>query len=149
MGSTSDNSMHKCWSIFISHSNKHNKIIETGVEEAVLHWSGKSFYAVWTTLSVWKATARGLAIFRRLKVHRPYCVQSTISIQSILMLQSLRACLQNNFENEMLWDWIWGHFRIKLSNSMTMCMHWFISSHSYSYVPDGILASYLHNGCIS
>ena len=47
------------------------------VEEAVLHWSGKSFYVAWTTLKVWKATDmyRSLAIFKGLRVHRPYCAK--------------------------------------------------------------------------
>ena len=47
-----------------------------GEEEAVSHWSGKSFYAVWTTLNYGESNSyRILAIFRELRTHRPYCVK--------------------------------------------------------------------------
>ena len=45
----------------------------TGVEEAVLRWSGKSFVA-WTTFNLWKATARGLTIIGGSRAQRPHCV---------------------------------------------------------------------------
>ena len=46
------------------------------MEEASSHWSGKPFYVAWTTSNVWKATARGLAIFRGLGHASPsYCVK--------------------------------------------------------------------------
>ena len=45
-------------------------------EEAVSYWSGKSFYAVWTTLNcVESNSCKSLAIFRELRAHRPYCVK--------------------------------------------------------------------------
>ena len=41
----------------------------TGVEEALSHWSCRSFYVAWTSLNVWKSRARGL------EAHRPYCMK--------------------------------------------------------------------------
>ena len=29
-------------------------------------------------------------------------------------------------EKQMLWGWIWDHFRVKLASYMIMCMHWFM-----------------------
>ena len=31
------------------------RVTIAGMEEAVSHWSGKSFYVAWATLNVWKA----------------------------------------------------------------------------------------------